>query len=411
MKRQRWTIAFLLGFGVLVNYFDRVNLSVSHDAICSEFGLSEVAFGFLAGAYNWTYAAMQLPSGILLDRLGVRLVSWIAILLWSAASFWASAARGLGGFFGARLLLGVGEAPTFPANAKAIGYWFPPNERSLPTSMFDSAAKFGSAIGVPLIGLLLLRVGWRMSFLMTGAVSLLYFLLFFLIYRDPEKPFATRDETPAVAAAGSGKVTLGYLFRQPKILGLVIGSGAYNYVFYLLVTWLPVYLSRTLHIDLRQSFLYSGVPWLVAGVADLLFGGLLVEWLIRRGFNQSRVRMTVLVLGTTMGLGLLGAAHAHTPAQALFWISVALGGLAAAAPVGWSLPSLLAPGDNVGKVGGIMNLANQAAGILAPIITGFFVASRFSFAGAFYFAAALLAIGIVAYVVLLRSVEPVALPD
>src|ERR1035438_96419 len=172
----RWRIAVLLGVGVLVNYFDRVNLSVSHDALIAGFGISEFTFGLLSGAYNWTYALCQLPSGFLLDRFGVRRVGSISTFLWSVASFGAAATPGVGGFFGARFLLGVGEAPTFPANAKAIGYWFPRRERSFATSLFDAAAKFAPAVGIPLIGLLLLRVGWRISFAATGVVSFLYFL-------------------------------------------------------------------------------------------------------------------------------------------------------------------------------------------------------------------------------------------
>src|ERR1700746_531354 len=185
VPRRRWGIALLLGFGVLVNYFDRVNLSVSQDALRTAFGISPVMFGYLLSAYSWTYAALQLPSGLLLDRFGVRVGGRISTILWSVASFGAGISGGIGGFLAARLLLGVGEAPTFPGNAKAVGYWFPSDERSLATAIFDAAAKFASAIGVPLMGILLLRFGWRWSFAATGLVSLLYFGLFYASYRNP----------------------------------------------------------------------------------------------------------------------------------------------------------------------------------------------------------------------------------
>ena len=194
------------------------------------------------------------------------------------------------------------------------------------------------------------------------------------------------------------------------MIGLALGFGSYNYIFYLLLTWLPVYLSRALHIDLAHSFMYTGVPWLVATAADLVVGGWLVDALIRRGWNADRVRRVVLVCGTAMGLGILGAAHAHTPAQALFWISVSIGGLSAAAPVGWSIPSLIAPGDSVGSVGGIMNLSNQISGIAAPVITGYLVSGRQSFAAAFFVAAAYLVVGIAAYIFLLGEIRPIPLP-
>ena len=157
-----------------------------------------------------------------------------------------------------------------------------------------------------------------------------------------------------------------------------------------LLTWLPSYLSSALHIDLLHSFLYTGVPWLFARLTDLA-GGWLADFLIHRGWDASRVRKTVIVCGTAFGLGILGAAHAHTATRALIWISISIGGLAAAAPVGWSIPSMIAPRGSVGTVGGIVNFSNQISGIAAPIITGYVVAATHSFAWAFGIAAHLFA--------------------
>jgi len=256
-------------------------------------------------------------------------------------------------------------------------------------------------VGVPLIGLMLLRIGWRLSFAATGLISFFYFLLFVWIYRDPRKTPAGEEHVEAAEK----RATVGYLVRQRKVIGLSLGFGSYNYVFYLLLTWLPVYLSRALHMDLAHSFLYTGVPWLVATAGDLVVGGFLVDYLIHHGWNADRVRRTVLVCGTAMGLGILGAAHAHTAEQALFWISVSIGGLPAAAPVGWSVPSLIAPRHSVGTVGGILNLSNQISGIAAPILTGYLVNGKQSFAAAFFVAAAYLVVGIAAYIFLLGEIR------
>src|SRR5579859_6097136 len=95
VPRRRWAIAALLGFGILVNYFDRVNLSVSRDALRDAFGISTVLFGFLLSAYNWTYMVLQLPSGLLLDRFGVRRVGIVSTIIWSIASFLGAAATGI----------------------------------------------------------------------------------------------------------------------------------------------------------------------------------------------------------------------------------------------------------------------------------------------------------------------------
>ena len=420
MPRRRWGIAWLLGFGVLVNYFDRVNLSVARDALHEAFGISTVMFGYLSSAYNWTYAMLQLPSGLLLDRFGVRRVGRISTIIWSIASFGSAIATGIGSLFAMRFLLGIGEAPTFPANAKAIGYWFPEKERSLATAIFDAAAKFASAIGVPLIGILLLHFGWRWSFAATGFISLLYFLLFYAYYRNPsEDERLTKEEREFIARGGAQPedqaraakgAPLGYLVRQRRVCGLALGFASYNYSFYLLLTWLPAYLSSAHHVDLLHSVLYTSVPWLFATFTDFVIGGWLVDALIQRGWNAVRVRQTVLIGGTTLGLGILGAAQARTPLEAVFWISISLGGLSAASPVGWSIPSLIAPRESVGTLGGIMNFCNQIAGIRAPIVTGYIVQATHSFAWAFGAAAIFLLLGIAGYIFLLGRMEPIPEP-
>jgi len=421
LPRRSWHIAFLLGLGVLVNYFDRVNLSVSHEALIASFGISNITFGYLSGAYNWTYAFCQLPIGVLLDRFGVKRIGRISTFIWSLASFSAAISPGIPSLFGARFLLGVGEAPTFPANAKAVGLWFPPRARSFATSIFDAAAKFSSAVGVPLLGIVLLRIGWRLSFALTGVISLLYFVLFWKVYRDPAEDTSLSDaERDALISGASHSEwaqestaetkSLGFLLGRRKVIGLAIGFGSYNYVFYLLLTWLPSYLSLALHIDLYKSFLYTALPWLVATLCDLIVGGWLVDFLIHRGFNASRVRQIVLICGTAFGLGILGAAKAHDAQHALLWISVSIGGLSAAAPVGWSIPSLIASRGNVGRVGGILNFSNQLSGIAAPIITGYLFSAFHSFAWAFGAASIYLVIGIAAYIVLLGRIEPESAP-
>jgi MFS family permease len=415
---RRWGIAGLLGLGVLVSYFDRVNLSASHAALIAAFGISNIAFGYLSSAYNVTYCLCQLPIGVVLDKFGVRRVGRIGTFLWTLATFGAAVAPTLGALFGARFLLGVGEAPTFPANAKAIGHWFPPHERSFATAVFDSMAKFSSVIGVPLVGVVLLWAGWRWSFALTGVLSLLYFLFFWRVYKDPAEDTRLSDAerryiescaddgTQPTALPDEPESSLLQLLRERKVLGLALGFGSYNYVFYLLLTWLPSYFAFALHIDMMHSFLYTSVPWLFATFCELAIGGWLVDFLVQRGANSSRVRRTVLIGGAACGLGILGAAHAHHAMPALIWISISIGGLSAHSAVGWSVPSLISGRRDVGKVGGIMNFSNQISGICAPIITGYLVSALHSYVWVFGVSAAYLAVGIAGYIFLLGKIEP-----
>lgn len=414
-SRSPWHIAFLLGVGVLVNYFDRVNLSVAISQIKDEFGLSTVAIGYLLSTYSWTYVILQLPSGPLLDHFGVKRVGRVSAFLWSLASFLTGAAHGVTGLVSGRLLLGIAEAPTFPGNVKAISSWFPRDQRGLPTAMFDAAAKFASAIGIPLVAVILHYWGWRMSFFATGVLSFAYFVQFWIIYRDPPS-----EPTPSVLAevdhgapassgreAASSPASLFYLLRQRKVWGLALGMAAYNYNFYLFLTWLPGYLHSALHLDVLRSGLYAAVPWLAATASDLLAGGWLVDHLIRTGRDATRVRQTILVAGLAMGLAIAGATRTSSPRVAIFWISLALCGLAATPPVAWAAAGLIAPPGSVARVGAIVNCAANVPAVLAPVITGYLVGNTQSFAHAFLVAGAILLGGIVSYIFLLGKIEPI----
>ena len=404
-RRKRSSIAILLGIGVLVNYLDRVNLSVAHDALQQAFGISDIVFGYLLGSYSWTYAAMQLPSGTLLDRFGVRRVMLVAILLWALASGLATVAPTIALLFASRYLLGIGEAPAFPANAKAIGLWFPPRERGVPTATFDAAAKLSIGLGTPVLGLILLGYGLRVNFATTAALSLVYAGLFAWIYRDPAPGEAVRSEASEEFEAR--KVGLSELLRQPKIWGAALGSGACNYCFYLLLTWLPFYLQRGLKMTPRSAVLWSAVPWLFASAAGFGVGGVLVDGLLRRGKNADRVRRTVLAGGSALGLLVFAPAYLHDARLILICLTLALCGISMQSPVAWTLPSLLAPPGGIGRAGSIINLSGQIAAITAPVVTGYLSTRTHNFRAAFSVAGIILVVGILSYLFLLGCIERV----
>lgn len=404
-KRKRGTIAIVLGIGILVNYFDRVNLSIAHDALQRTFGISDIMFGYLLGAYSWTYAIMQLPSGSLLDRFGVRRVMLVSILLWAVASGLAAVAPTIVFLFAARFLLGIGEAPTFPACAKAIGLWFPQKERGVPTAMFDAAAKLAIGLGTPILGLILLHFGMRANFAATALLSGLYAVLFARLYCDPASPPVTA--AAALPVATSVSLGIAALLRERKVLAAAIGSGAYNYSFYLLLTWMPFYLQKGLNMTGRQSVLWSAIPWIAAAVVGFGVGGMLTDALVKRGYDSSKVRKSILIVGTGMGVFVLAPAFFQQPHLVLLCFSLSLSGLAAASPVLWTLPSLLVPPGSTGRVGAIMNQSNQIAAIIAPIATGYLTTWTHSFRTAFLVAGIILMIGVSSYVFLMGRIEPI----
>jgi sugar phosphate permease len=420
IPRVRWGIGVLLGAGVLINYFDRINLSVGSPQLQQEFGLTDGELGWLFSGFFWSYALLQIPTGMILDRFGVTSVYRVSAILWSIASGATAFAGGFGGILAARLVLGIAEGPAFPASAKATGYWFPRGERAMATSIFDAAAKFANVIGVPLVALAVVRLGWRWGFAITGFLSFLYFLAFLIVYRDPSRhPRLSPTEHQYILAGGatregpaeSGEVAmLGYVVRNRKVWGLTIGFAAYGYSFYLFLTWLPNYLVESMHMSILKSAGFTAIPWICATIADLIVGGWLIDHLLARGYAETPVRKTVLVLGMLFGLAVFGTTLTTDPVWAIVWISVALSGLAAAAPVGWSIPSLIAPRGGTGTISGIMNFLNNMMGVVAPLATGYIVGATGSFVGAFLTAGIVLAVGIIAYVFILGRLEPIADP-
>ena len=210
--------------------------------------------------------------------------------------------------------------------------------------------------------------------------------------------------------AGGNSAMLGYLLRNRKVWGLTIGFSAYGYSFYLFLTWLPAYLVQTLHMSILKSAGYATIPWIFASLSDLLIGGFLVDHLIARGYDETKVRKTVLVAGMLLGLTVFGAVTTTDPLWAITWITIALTGLSAAAPVGSSIVSLIAPRGGTGTIGGIVNFTNNLMGVAAPVITGFIVGLTHSFAGAFLVAGVVLLVGIFSYVVILGRIEPIPEP-
>ena len=419
IPRFRWRIAGLIAVGVLINYFDRISISVAGPQLERTFHLTPVDLGVLFSAFFWSYALLQIPVGLIVDRFGVTRVGRWSAFLWSAASALTACAGGFAGLFLARLLLGVAEAPSFPASSKATGYWFPRAERAMSTALYDVGAKFSNVIGVPLVALAVVRLGWRWGFATVAALSLVYFLAFYVIYRDPSRHprltpeerayLATHGAEPEGQSSGTTMGVLAYLLTTRKVWGLVIGFGAYGYSFNLFLTWLPDYVVRTMHRSILASAGFAAIPWACASVSDLLVGGWLIDFLIRKGHGETRVRKAVLIIGMCTGIAVLGTTATTRPAIALAWISLALAGLSAAAPVAWSLPSLIAPRGGVGAVGGIMNFANNMMGVVAPIVTGFVVGRTHSFVGAFLVAGLVLVAGVASFLFLLGRIEP--LPD
>jgi sugar phosphate permease len=422
--RYRWGIGGLLAVGAFVNYIDRVNISIAATPLSESLHLSPGELGLLLSAYLWTYTVLQLPIGYLIDRIGVRWVMRVAVALWTIASLLTAISGGLGLLLVSRLILGIGEAPAWPASWKAMGYWFPGRERGRCISLLDAASRASNVLGLPVMAYVVSLYGWQSAFVLTGVVSLVYAVAFWVIYRSPAEARRaaklTATEHEYILEGGAQQETspsespwsnVGYLLRRRKTWGLAVGYASYVYVYYLLLSWLPSYLEKSQGMSVLSSGIYSVVPWLVAVITELAVAGWLMDRLIRRGFDPTKTRRAFLVLSMVAALGVAGTVTTHDIVAVMVYLSIGAAGLAVNAPTGQSIITLIAPRGSVASLGGIVNGVANLIGLSAPIVTGLVVEATGSFAGAFAIAGVVTAVGVLSYVVVLGRIEQIPEPS
>jgi ACS family D-galactonate transporter-like MFS transporter len=414
----RWLIIFLAFLGTSVSYIDRANLGVAMPYLQQELGLRPSTAGLALGAFFWTYALGQLPSGWFVDRVGPRIAYTVAVVWWSAFTAATALVRGFTSLFGLRLLLGAGEAPAYPTNAKVVSEWFPRSERAFATSIFDSGARVGPALALPLVSTVIAHFGWRASFLATGALGLLWALFWYRVYRHPsEHPWVGETERAHIlderASTGAGQgptVRWRDLFRYRTVWGMMLGFFCLSFVIYFFITWFPSYLVKARGFTLLKMQLYGSIPALFAIPCGYL-GGLFSDLLVRRGLGLTRARKIPIVGGMLLSSSIALAVIVPSAVVALALLSLCYGSLAFAAASVWSLPSDVAPTPgHVGSLGGIQNFASNLAGVSIAAFVGFMVERTGGFVVPLVAAGGFSVLGALSYLVIVGPIEPLRPP-
>lgn len=244
----RFAILALLTLGTLINYLDRTVISVAAPLLSSDLGLNAVAMGVVFSAFSWTYVAAQIPGGILLDRIGVRLTYFLSVTIWSTFTLLQGLTTGLWSLIACRLGLGVAEAPAFPSNSRILGTWFPQAERATATGVYSIGQYFGLAFLSPVLFWIAATFGWRSLLIIVGGTGIVFGLVWYVLYRDPNESRANRAELEHIAAGGglgrSSRVQfkwrhIGFLLSKRQILGASIGQFASNSTLVFFLTWFP----------------------------------------------------------------------------------------------------------------------------------------------------------------------------
>lgn len=400
----------MLVVGGAINYVDRATLAIANPMIRHEMGLSIADMGYLLSAFLWSYAFAQLPTGALVDRLGPRLLLSMGLALWSAAQVLGGLVANFTQFFGARILLGIGEAPQFPTGARVVRDWFNPRDRGFATGVFNCASSLGTAISAPLLTLLMLAFGWRWMFIIMGLAGLLMAAVWFALYRNPTEVPLTEAETQyrmqGDRAGRPERVTWREwraLFRFRTTWGMILGYFGCIYLTWIYNAWLPGYLEIERHMTVKSAGFWAFIPF-ACGVVGALSGGWVADALLRRGVapvGSRKYPAAAALLGTAVCTVL--AAYVTDNVLAIVFISASLFLVYVTSTCAWALSSVAAPANCTASIGAMQNFGGYLGGALAPTVTGLIVQRTGSFVLALVVGGAIGALAAAAYLFVVRD--------
>ncbi|MBN3727586.1 MFS transporter [Burkholderia sp. Ac-20379] len=405
----------LVFIGTIINYLDRANMSVVAPLISKEFAISPVGMGILFSAFSWAFAIATIPGGYVLDRFGTRRVYGWCLAGWSLATVLQVFAGGFASLFGLRFGVGATEAPAFPANNKVTTSWFPQREIGVAGSVCSMGIYLGTALLTPVEFLIATHYGWRGVFLTTGLAGMLWAVVWFACYREPEHSTqANRQELDYIregqAAAGAARAREGFrwdqclkLLRFRQIWGVCLGKFAGTTTLYFFLTWFPTYLIQARHMSMLHAGAAAIGPYLAAAVG-VMFGGWWGDWMIRRGYSVTVARKLPMVIGLALtgSIVLANFTDSNALVMAILCFAFFAQGMSSTT---WVILSEISPVKLAGMTGSIASFASNIAGIVTPITIGFIVQKTGSFEWALGFCAIVSLIGVLAYTVMMGPIE------
>ena len=403
VTRFEWFALALLVISIGINYVDRGNLSVAGVELKNELHLDATQLGWLLSAFFWTYATFQIVSGWLIDRYNVVWVYAAGYFIWSAATFLTGIATGFAMLFALRLVLGMSESVAYPSYSKIIAAGFPERKRGIANGLIDAGSKLGPALGVLAGGMVLDRFGWRWLFIGIGALSMLWLL--------PWVAVAGQIKTGASAHLSEGRTdTAGFreILAQRDAWGTFIGLFCGNYGWYFMLTWLPQYFIMERHYSTAMMAQLGSLPfWSVA--IGAVVGGFASDRWIDAGATPTLVRKTFVIGGLTLfALIFLPAAIVQDQDTALWLMVIASFCFGLFSSNHWAVTQTLAGTAAAGKWTGIQNMSGNIAGIVVPIVTGRVVDVTGHFFWAIVCVCALMLVGALSYLLIIRKIEPVS---
>lgn len=406
--RARWTLVSLLFAGGMISYLDRAALSITAPLISKELNLDPAQLGIVFSSFFVGYALFCFVGGYSADRWGPKVVLSVSMLVWSLFCGLTAATVGIVSLLLVRVIFGMGEGP-FCANInKLVSNWYPRDQQASALGLANSGQSIGAAIAGPVVGFLALATSWRASFVIIGAVGVLWVVAWLWLAKDkPATPITGEEQSnaqlPDVADDGAAPAPLSTYLRRPAILATAFAFFGYAYILYFFLSWFPSYLTMAHHLSIQKMSIVSVIPWAV-GVTGLVAGGYACDWLVRKTGRAIFSRKIVLI--TSLGAGavciaLTGAVSELTSAVTLMAVAVFF--MYASFNTYFAIVLDTVEKRRVGAVGGFVHFIANLAGIVAPALTGFLVQSSGSFKSAFVLTGIIAALGALFVAIFVRA--------
>jgi len=365
-------ITFVIAF---IMYIDRAVIGTAAPMIMKEFGLSKIAMGWSASAFNWTYALLQVPGGWLADRYGPRIVLAGAMIWWSVFTALTGLATGAVSLTVTRGLFGVGESAAFPSSSRALVPWLPRNRRAFGQGFQHAGARFGAAVAPALVVFMIARFDWRTAFYILGVVGVVWSFVWYAYYRNspldhPGVNAAERELLSDVAAVEKKKrVPWESILRSRDLWYLSVLYFCYGWVLWMYLTWLPTYLIEARGFTQLKVGIFASLPLLAATVTNGLGGWLSDKLTERWGLRRGRITVSMagfLIAASALVPGVL-ASNANT---AMLWLVIALADLELTVAVSWAI--CIDIGERCsGSVSGVMNTVGNLGGAAGAVGVGY----------------------------------------
>jgi ACS family D-galactonate transporter-like MFS transporter len=365
---RRWVIVGLLSIGAIIAFCSRTNISaaLAYKPFVEHFHLSNVDRGILNSAFFWSYMILQIPTGWLVDRYGVKIPYAISFVVWCLASAATGLTRSVGELTTLRVITGAGEAIVTPASFRWMRQHFSEEQSGLAVGVYMLGTKIGPAIGAPIAAWLITMYDWHLMFIIVGLAGLIWLLPWLLMVKSD------RPKVPVGDVANARVVTLPLrnIMSSPVVWGSIIINFCYNYFVFYCMTWMPAYFVEQRHVSLTKMGLFSFFSFAGIGIVALL-AGLAADMIIKRGGNAVFVRKAFVIGGFAIACTELIGVQSSSVQGALFWAIVSLSGLGLTTANSLALCRMtLIPREAVGLVTGVQNVSTSLAGIVGPILSG-----------------------------------------